>query len=194
MTSTQESESTSSPSSFSQTLWASKSRMNMNTQSTRRSEGQQRCGAFIATLGVTLVMLYLISMISQVNLYHQQLQQKQQHYHQQFDPFQKQPRQGHQQGQEQHAREQQAQAQEQQLLKGECQYDGHCPLRSTCEAAITGGGVARGGQVKAKGICQPMESRGIHDPTADEDPTATELCVSACRTELEMDEHFYQEA
>jgi hypothetical protein len=207
-----ESTSTSSPLSFSVAPSASKSRtMNSNTtQRSRRSEGLQRYGPFIAGLGVTLVMLYMILMISQLDptprhlqrQQQQQQQQQQQRLHQQLNSFTQNVQQAQEQVQQQLAKEnqvkgqQQAQEEEQSLLKGECQYDGHCPLRSTCEASggATGGGIAGAGRVRAKGICRPMESRGKDDPTADDDPTATESCVSACRTELQMDEHFYQEA
>jgi hypothetical protein len=213
--------STSSPAESSQAPSASKSRNTTNSNtapSIRRSEGPlQRYGLFIAGLGVTLLMLYMIFMISQLDPKprHLQRQEQQLRLHQQLNSFTQKVQQAQEQvqqqivhqglqnqGQQAHPQvqqqQQQAQEEEEPLLKGECHYDGHCPLRSTCEAsgaaASTEESVVGGENIRVKGLCQPMESRGTHDPTADDDPTATESCITACRTELEMDEHFYQEA
>jgi hypothetical protein len=174
----------------------------------------------MAVTGVTLVLLYMIFMIShvdptksnslrrqqmetvqqQLRQFHSQINQKQQTVHDQKETFQQQIQRAQQQVQQQQDHpvvQQQQQTREHLVWKdavtgtpgmsgNECQYDGHCPLRSTCEAATTAGAG------RPKGMCRPMESRGTDTP--DDDPTATESCVAACRTELEMDEHFYQES
>lgn len=115
-----------------------------------------------------------------------------------------------QQQQEQLQRQQQRlqQQQDQELLgriddmgPNECEYDGHCPVRHTCAAAAVEGegadGVPRSrsrSSSRTRGVCQPLESKGRYDLYLDDNPTATNSCVAACRTELELDEHFYQES
>lgn len=58
-------------------------------------------------------------------------------------------------------------------VEGQCHFDGHCGIGSTCAADGHGGGV-----------CEPIRSSGTADP----------VCVEACWKELQLDEHFYQEA
>jgi hypothetical protein len=136
----------------------------------RRSEGQSYA-PFVAGLGITFVMLYLLWMISQIDS-HMHINMRQQ-------------------GKVGLVPSAKSRIQSMDITVGQCQYDGHCPVRSTCEANTVATSTEDSGG--ARGTCGRIESRGQLISSAETTTAANTACVDACRTELEMDEHFYQE-
>lgn len=76
-----------------------------------------------------------------------------------------------------------------------CQYDGHCPMRTSCAVPALKRDVydLPRGEV---GVCEPVVSATISS-SGEEDKTdveaASEQCVDACSRELVLDEHFFQD-
>ena len=71
-------------------------------------------------------------------------------------------------------------------LHGSCQYDGHCPMGSTCAVSPSSS--------PSLGVCEPIAVQGPQQQQQQNSSPASEnACVEACRAELELDEHFYQE-
>jgi hypothetical protein len=63
-----------------------------------------------------------------------------------------------------------------------CRYDGHCPVGRTCAVAAS---LSRDHDNNLPGTCLEIPIDHQHEPT--------QVCLEACRRELEMDEHFFHE-